>query len=56
MRKRAKIALLIDTATTWGAGLIESLADFAHLHGDWQLFLGPRGKSDRMLLPDHWMA
>jgi LacI family transcriptional regulator len=54
MRKRAKIALLIDTATTWGAGLIEGVADFAHRRGDWQLFLGPRGKYDRLLLPDHW--
>jgi LacI family transcriptional regulator len=54
MSKRAKIALLIDTATTWGSGLIEGIADFAHRRDDWQFFLGPRGKYDRMLLPDHW--
>jgi LacI family transcriptional regulator len=54
MSKRAKIALLIDTATTWGSGLIEGIAEFAHRRGDWQFFLGPRGKYDRMVLPDHW--
>jgi LacI family transcriptional regulator len=54
MTKRFQVALLIDTATTWGAGLIQGIADFAHRRGDWHLFLGPRGKYDRLLLPDHW--
>lgn len=54
MSKRARIALLIDTATTWGSGLIEGIAEYAHRRDDWQLFLGPRGKYDRMILPDHW--
>lgn len=51
---RKRVALLIDTATTWGSGLIEGIADFAHSFGDWQFFLGPRGKYEEMLLPDHW--
>ena len=54
MGERAKIALLIDTATTWGSGLIEGIADFAHNSVDWHLFLGPYGKYDRMMLPDDW--
>ena len=54
MSKRAKIALLIDTATTWGSGLIEGIADFAHNSADWHLFLGPYGKYDRMMLPPDW--
>jgi LacI family transcriptional regulator len=52
--KRTKIALLIDTATTWGSGLIEGIAAFAHRRDDWQFFLGPRGKHDRFTLPEHW--
>ncbi|MCA9233950.1 MAG: DNA-binding transcriptional regulator [Planctomycetales bacterium] len=51
---RKKVALLIDTATSWGAGLIEGIAEFAAQRGDWQLFLGPRGKYERMTLPEHW--
>lgn len=54
MTNRAKVALLIDTATTWGAGLIEGIAEYAHRRDDWHFFLGPRGKYDRLMLPDHW--
>ena len=54
MTKRAKVALLIDTATSWGSGLIEGIAEYAHAHQDWQCFLGPRGKYDRSILPDNW--
>ncbi len=54
MGKQAKIALLIDTATTWGSGLIEGIAEYANRRDDWQFFLGPRGKYDRMMLPEHW--
>jgi LacI family transcriptional regulator len=51
---RKRIALLIDTATTWGTGLIEGIAEFAHQGADWQLLLAPWGKYDRMMLPDNW--
>jgi LacI family transcriptional regulator len=54
MGKRAKVAILIDTATTWGSGLIEGIAEFAHGSEDWQCFLGPRGKYDRLMLPENW--
>jgi LacI family transcriptional regulator len=54
MGRRARIALLIDTATTWGTGLIEGIAEYAHAHADWQFVLGPRGKYDRSLLPAGW--
>lgn len=54
MARRARIALLIDTATTWGTGLIEGIAEWAHAHEDWQFLLGPRGKYDRSLLPTGW--
>ena len=54
MTKRAKVALLIDTATTWGSGLIEGIAEYAHAHEDWQCFLGPRGRYDRSMLPESW--
>lgn len=49
-----KIALLIDTSTSWGSGLIEGVAEFAHERVDWQIFLGARGKYERFVLPDLW--
>ncbi|MBA3482877.1 MAG: DNA-binding transcriptional regulator [Pirellulales bacterium] len=54
MGNRAKVAILIDTATTWGSGLIEGIAEYANAMEDWQCFLGPRGKYDRLVLPDTW--
>lgn len=54
MGPRKRVALLIDTATTWGTGLIEGIADFAHQSADWQLLLAPWGKYDPMMLPDNW--
>src|SRR5215510_5301586 len=54
MGRRPRIALIIDTATTWGAGLIQGIAEYAHAHTNWQLLLGPRGKYDRSLLPTNW--
>ena len=54
MTRRARIALLIDTATAWGSGIIEGIAEYAHAHEDWQFMLGPRGKYDQSLLPAGW--
>lgn len=54
MSDRAKIALLIDTSTSWGAGLIEGIAEFAEEKANWHCFLGPRGKYDSTMLPDAW--
>jgi LacI family transcriptional regulator len=54
MARRARIALLIDTATAWGSGIIEGIAEYAHAHQDWQFMLGPRGKYDQSLLPAGW--
>jgi LacI family transcriptional regulator len=54
MGSRAKVAILIDTATTWGSGMIEGIAEYAHAAEDWQCFLGPRGKYDRLMLPENW--
>lgn len=50
-----RIALLIDTATTWGAGLVEGIATFARDRKlDWLFSIEPRGKYDRMMLPAGW--
>jgi LacI family transcriptional regulator len=50
-----RIALLIDTATSWGSGLIEGVANYAKARGKrWLFTFEPRGKYDRLLLPDTW--
>ncbi len=55
MNEPQRVALLIDTATSWGAGLIEGIADYAKKHErKWLFSLEPRGKYDPMLLPERW--
>ncbi|QDT67808.1 Xylose operon regulatory protein [Planctomycetes bacterium MalM25] len=55
MPKQQRIALLIDTATSWGAGLIEGIASYAKENNlAWLFSLEPRGKYEKMLLPEGW--
>jgi LacI family transcriptional regulator len=54
MSKIPKIALLIDTSTTWGSGLIQGVADYVHGHGDWRLHVAPWGRYERITLPEDW--
>ena len=50
-----RVALLIDTATTWGAGLIEGVADYAKANGkNWVFSFEPRGKYETMALDPKW--
>lgn len=52
-----RIALLIDTATSWGSGLIEGVADYAKARKRrWSFSFEPRGKYDRMSIPDGWQG
>ncbi|MEO1496211.1 MAG: DNA-binding transcriptional regulator [Planctomycetota bacterium] len=50
-----RIALLIDTATSWGAGLIEGIAAYAKDQRlSWLFSIEPRGKYEPMMLPEGW--
>ncbi|WP_425396018.1 substrate-binding domain-containing protein [Aeoliella sp.] len=52
-----RIALLIDTSTTWGSGLIEGVIEYAKSRNkNWLFSFEPRGKYDDMLLPDRWQG
>ncbi|WP_197528638.1 AraC family transcriptional regulator [Aeoliella mucimassa] len=55
--KPIRIALLIDTSTTWGAGLIEGIVDYAKAkHKQWLFSFEHRGKNDRLMLPESWVG
>lgn len=55
MNRPVRVALLIDTATSWGSGLIEGIAEYSKAHRkNWLFSFEPRGKYDRVLLPDGW--
>ncbi len=55
MANQKRVALLIDTATSWGTGLIEGIAEYAKASGkNWVFSIEPRGKYDRTMLPEQW--
>ena len=49
-----RVALLIETSTSWGSGIVEGIAEYASERGDWQFFIEPRGRFERLLLPPGW--
>lgn len=51
-----RVALLIETSTSWGSGIVEGIADYAARHCNWQFFLEPRGRFEQLLLPEAWQG
>jgi LacI family transcriptional regulator len=60
-RKRQKhqpprVAVLVDTATTWGRQVHRGIHRYDLKHGPWHIFLEARGMEDRMRVPTGWKA
>ncbi len=53
-RKKPRVALLIDTSTTWGRGLIQGIARYARETTDWALTVEARGAFEKKALPYNW--
>ncbi len=51
--RRYRVALLIETSTSWGAGIVEGIAEFSQ-SADWTCLWDPRGKLEKLSLPDAW--
>jgi LacI family transcriptional regulator len=49
-----RIALLIETSTSWGTNLVKGIADYALTHENWYFHLEPRGKYEQLSLPRNW--
>ena len=54
MKATFRVALLIDTATSWGVGLIKGISRFGRQQGNWLLPVEPRGRYERFRLPQGW--
>lgn len=50
------VAVLIESSTSWGQGLIEGIARFADEHDRWLLFVEPRGEYEQLQVPAHWQG
>jgi LacI family transcriptional regulator len=51
-----RVAVLVDTSTTWGRELITGIHNYSRLHGSWHLYLEARGAEEIMTLPGGWQG
>ena len=49
-----KVAVLVDTSTSWGRRIHEGIHNYTQRHGRWELFVEARGMEDRLALPRGW--
>ena len=49
-----RVAILVDTSTTWGRDVIAGVHRYSRERGGWQLFVEPRGMEQRRWLPIAW--
>jgi LacI family transcriptional regulator len=47
MARPPKVALLIETASSYGRGLLRGISRYARLHGPWSFFLEPGGQDEQ---------
>src|SRR5262245_22128412 len=52
MRAVPRVALLIDTSTSWGSWIIQGVSRYAEQHGPWLFALQPHGKNEPFQLPE----
>jgi len=51
-----RVALLVDTSTSWGRRIIRGAHSYATQHGDWQFFVEARGMEEKLRLPAGWQG
>ncbi len=51
-----RVAVLVDTSTTWGREIITGVHSYARIHGRWQLYFEARGPEEIMGLPGGWQG
>ena len=49
-----RVAVLVETSTSWGTQLVQGIAAYSHEQGPWFLYLEPRGRYERLRLPTDW--
>jgi len=49
-----RVAVLVDTSTSWGRRVIQGINSYARAHGPWQIFVEARGLEERLRLPSGW--
>ncbi len=51
-----RVAVLVDTSTSWGRRILQGIHNYARKHGSWQLFVEARGMEERLRVPAGWQG
>ncbi|MBK7403300.1 MAG: substrate-binding domain-containing protein [Phycisphaerales bacterium] len=49
-----RVAILIESSTSWGTGVIRGIARYAAEHGPWVFYLEPLGRNQTLRMPEGW--
>jgi LacI family transcriptional regulator len=49
-----RVAILVETATTWGRQVVTGIQNYARRSGRWQTFIEPRGTDAPLRIPSGW--
>ncbi|MFZ4776099.1 MAG: substrate-binding domain-containing protein [Terrimicrobiaceae bacterium] len=50
----SRVAVLVDTASTWGRGIITGIHNYSRKQRGWQMFIESRGVEETLLVPRGW--
>ncbi|MDR1282436.1 MAG: helix-turn-helix domain-containing protein [Opitutaceae bacterium] len=51
-----RVALLVETSTTWARSILEGINRYLRKRNYWQIFLEPRGSRESLRLPTGWVG
>lgn len=49
-----RVAILVETSTSWGRRIIEGIGSYARVHGPWEFYLEARGINESIPVPTGW--
>ena len=55
--KQFRVALLIETSTSWGAQIVKGISEYAQQQNQpWTFYIEPRGRNEQLHLPMGWQG
>ncbi len=51
-----RVAVLVDTSTSWGRGIVRGIHRYSISEGNWQVFIEARGLEERLEVPRGWVG
>jgi len=51
-----RVAILVDSTTSWSRSLIEGILAYSKTHGPWHIHLEPQQRNDHLSLPESWQG